>query len=69
MEAYQERVIAEKEELDSKLSKLKDFCFGDDTTIFNKLTPVDRDLLESQFTAMEEYSRILGKRISRFNKE
>lgn len=65
MQPHEERVIAEKRDLDEKLAKLKDFCFGDGK-VFRTLEPIDRDLLENQYTVMEQYSKILGKRIDRF---
>jgi hypothetical protein len=66
VKSYQERVINEKRDLDEKLERLKSFCFGDSNILFSELNPVDRDLLEDQFTIMRNYSRILGKRIERF---
>jgi hypothetical protein len=65
MQPHEERVVSEKKELDEKLSKLKEFCFGGGK-IFSTLHPTDRDLLEDQYTAMDQYSQILGKRIARF---
>ena len=65
MEAYQERVVAEKKELDEKLTKLKAFVFGGNP-IFGKLPPEEWDRLESQFDAMSRYSAILGARIKAF---
>jgi hypothetical protein len=67
MQAHEKRVVIEKRELDEKLSKLKAFCFDPRSPTFDKLPPEDRDLLEDQYTAMETYSRILGKRIARFS--
>jgi hypothetical protein len=68
---HEERVVIEKRELDAKLAKLKAFCFGsaEDTKVFSGLDPIDRDLLESQYTAMKEYSMILGRRIERFQSQ
>ena len=66
LQPHEERVITEKRELDEKLAKLKAFCFDPGSPIFRALTPADRDLLEDQYTAMEQYSTILGKRIDRF---
>ena len=65
MQTYQERVVIEKRELDEKLTKLKEFCFGDGK-IFATLNPNERDDLETQYTVMQEYSRILKRRIERF---
>lgn len=67
MQPHEERVLIEKRELDEKLAKLKAFCFGDNNATFSGLHPIDRDLLEDQYTAMEQYSNILAKRIARFS--
>jgi uncharacterized protein len=66
MQPHQERVVAEKKELDEKLGKLKEFCFGSDTKIFASLDPHERDRLERQYDAMKLYSGILGERIANF---
>ena len=66
MQPHQERVVNEKRELDEKLAKLKAFCFGESNAIFRGLHPIDRNLLEDQFTVMERYSSILDSRIKRF---
>lgn len=66
MKPHEERVVAEKEALDEKLAKLKDFC-ASNGTIFRLLEPEDQKLLRDQHVVMSQYSEILGKRISRFN--
>jgi hypothetical protein len=66
MQPHQQRVVEEKAQLDKKLVKLHAFCFGSDTTIFGSLSPEERDRLEDQYTAMKQYSDILGKRIAAF---
>lgn len=66
LQPYQERVVAEKKELDEKIVKLHAFCFGSDTKIFASLDPMERDRLEDQYTAMKKYSDILGQRIAAF---
>jgi uncharacterized protein len=68
MQPHEQRVVAEKEELDDKLGKLKAFCFDPGSPVFSGLSPADRHLLEQQYNAMTDYSIILGKRISRFPK-
>jgi hypothetical protein len=68
MQPHEERVVVEKQELDDKLAKLKAFCFSPGSPVFKVLPPEDRDLLESQYTVMEQYSELLGKRIERFPK-
>jgi uncharacterized protein len=65
MKAYQERVVAEKQELDEKLAKLKTFVFGDGKT-FGTLNLQERDRLERQYDAMKAYSDILSERIAAF---
>ena len=68
MQPHEERVVTEKQELDEKLAKLKSFCFSPGSPVFKALPPEDRDLLEDQSTVMEQYSKILGRRIARFPK-
>lgn len=63
MEAYQERVVAEKSELDDKIAKLYQFRT---TPIFNGLDPAEQSRLTDQQVTMQEYSRILGERIAAF---
>ncbi len=66
MQPFEERVILEKHELDEKLAKLKQFCFDPGSPVFKVMNAEDRDLLEDQYTVMEQYSKILGRRIARF---
>ncbi len=63
MEPYQERVVAEKKELDERLSKLD--AFGR-TDFFGKLPPDEQGRLNRQHSIMESYSAVLGERISAF---
>lgn len=63
LQPWQERVIAEKKDLDEKRSKLIEFISGAD---FLHLEKLDRDLYLIQESVMEHYSKILGHRISRF---
>ncbi|CDG21051.1 conserved protein of unknown function [Xenorhabdus poinarii G6] len=63
MQPYQQRVIDELAELDSKIEKLSDFIGG---AIYNGLDETDRVLLAMQLSAMKGYSEILHKRVSRF---
>lgn len=67
MEAHEERVIEEKKELDIKITKLDAFCHNADNVTYKSLAIKDQDLLEQQFTIMQQYSLILGQRIARFN--
>lgn len=62
---YQQRVMAEKEELDAKKNKLGEFMESD---TFKQLEGVDQGHLHSQYIAMTQYSVLLGQRISRFPK-
>ena len=60
MEAYQKRVIAEKEELDTKIEKLKAFL---DLHFENSY---EIGLLMRQFVFMTSYSNVLGVRLAAF---
>lgn len=60
---HQERVVAEKKELDAKLDSLKSFIEGD---IFKTLPVDEQRRLNRQFDVMVEYSGILGQRIDAF---
>ena len=63
MDAWQNRVIGEKEQLGKKLNKLCRFLRGNE---FKALDMEDRWALEEQFKHMENYNIILLKRIARF---
>jgi len=65
MFAYQERVIAEKEQLDDRCQKLRSFTGG---AVYHSLDASERDRLERQLEAMGTYSDILGERIAAFPK-
>jgi hypothetical protein len=65
MEAYQERVVQEKKELDEKIEKLNDFVYGS-TEIYPNLKFEERVRLKMQLGYMKEYSKILGERIADF---
>lgn len=60
---YQERVIAEKAELDQRLTRLRAFLTSD---TFNTVSEPEQDLLYRQVGVMAQYSRILSERISQF---
>lgn len=64
MEAYQERVVAEKKELDERHSKLKAFL---ETSVFCALPSQERQLLREQAEVMRQYSDILTRRIESWN--
>lgn len=63
MEAYQQRVLDEKLELDVRISRLHTYISCDPQ---DKLSKVTLFLLENQLKAMREYSKILDIRISLF---
>lgn len=63
MQPYQQRIVEEKEELDSKLEKLGDFC---NTPIFQGLDSAEQSRLNRQFLIMELYAQVLGERIAAF---
>jgi len=63
MQPHQERVIAEKKELDDKREKLGAFIEG---TIYSGLPEAERNRLTQQAIAMKAYSTILGERIAAF---
>jgi hypothetical protein len=65
MEAYQERVIEEKRELDEKIVRLSSFIRDR-----RKMVPVffpEQMRLMSQLTIMRAYSSVLEDRIACFN--
>lgn len=63
MKPYQERVVIEKAELDSKREKLTAFIVGE---TYQMLDVAERLRLSEQLTVMAEYSKILGERIASF---
>lgn len=65
MEAYQERVVAEKAELDVKVKKLEEFIYRGGQK-FESLPDAERLRLTKQYCHMKDYSGILGERIAAF---
>lgn len=65
MEAYQERVITEKADLDEKREKLRTFFT---TPLFGGLDSAEQDRLLRQFGYMCSYSAVLEERIVAFAK-
>lgn len=63
MEDFQQRVVAEKDELDTKIAALKKF-FDSDT--FKTVPIEEQKRLQAQAKAMDEYSNILHQRIAAF---
>lgn len=61
---HQQRVVDEATELEDKFSKLGAFIL--DNPIFLTLEQEERNDLDSQYVAMEQYLIILDRRISRF---
>lgn len=62
---HQQRVVDEKAELDLKREKLREFI--DSSPIYIGLDDEDQADLIVQSEIMEEYSKILGLRIWKFN--
>jgi len=60
MEPYQERVIAEKKELDEKIVKLYQFIKG---RFYPTLAIGERTRLVKQHRIMQAYSEVLDERI------
>jgi uncharacterized protein len=60
---WQQRVVAEKSELDERMAKLIAFF---DTPAYEQLATEDRLLLIAQHTHMRALSDTLGTRIARF---
>jgi hypothetical protein len=63
MQPHQERVIAEKTELDEKLTKLSSFIGG---SVYRSLDKSEQSKMLRQEEAMTVYSSILAERISDF---
>lgn len=63
LKPHQQRVVAEKAELDERLDKLRAF-FG--TEVFSELDDLEMDRLQRQAEHMAAYSEVLGKRIAAF---
>lgn len=63
MQPHQERVVAEKVDLDIKLAKLESFLRSDP---YVTLDPVEQSRLVVQANHMHRYSEVLGDRIAAF---
>ena len=63
MEAYQERVVAELEELTKKLVALRKFIGG---KIYNALSEYEQNLLQQQVQHMQDCEAVLKKRVELF---
>ena len=64
MQPHQERVVAEKSELDEKLVKLKVLIHESQT--YQSLDGAEKMRLLRQFIHMEDYPKVLGERIAAF---
>lgn len=64
LKPHQQRVVAEKADLDEKLKKLIAFLWTDAGIA---LETEERTRLERQCKPMKAYSKILGERIAAFN--
>lgn len=63
MQAYQERVVAEKRELDERGDKLEQFILSDR---FGTLPAAEQERMKLQLEIMGQYSEVLGERIAAF---
>jgi hypothetical protein len=63
MKDYQQRVIAEKEALDGKITRLSGFIGG---FVFGTLVEPERARLKRQLEIMHQYSEVLEERIAAF---
>jgi len=63
MEAYQERVTAEKSEIIEKLDKLDQFM---SSSRFITVSPVEKARLIRQHLIMQLYEQVLSERVSAF---
>lgn len=63
LKPHEQRVVAEKAELDEKITKLKAFMKSETGL---SIPAIDHGLLRQQAEAMESYSWFLGLRIRRF---
>ena len=64
LQAHQQRVVNEKEELDKKATALSDFIGNN--PIFDTLDEDELNRLREQNDVMWKYSEILGERIAAF---
>jgi hypothetical protein len=64
LQPHQQRVVAEKADLDDRMGKLDAFIAQN--PMFLKLDPAEQERLTRQYRYMEQYSRVLGERIEAF---
>ena len=65
LKPHQQRVIKEKQELDSKITDLSNFILNN--RLFKSLSSTEKQLMRDQCFAMEKYSDILRNRIIGFD--
>ena len=65
MEAFAERMITEKDELQDKVTKLEKFVNGEK---FNELKGLEQVYLKEQLSFMRGYLSVLRQRINFYNK-
>jgi hypothetical protein len=65
MEAFVERMIVEKNELQDKVTKLENFVTGEK---FNELKGLEQVYLKEQLKFMRGYLSVLRQRINFYNK-
>ena len=66
MEAYQQRVVEEKIDLDKRRDSLELFI---GSGVFNALPKEERDLLMEQRSVMSLYSQVMWARIRRWRED
>jgi hypothetical protein len=64
MQAHEQRVVDEKQELDNRLEKLLSFIDAGKGKIFSGLVDEERQRLTTQARIMKEYSDVLTDRIA-----
>lgn len=64
MQPYQERVVAERDDLQGKIDRLLAFINGD---TFKTIGNGEQGRLREQFTHMDSYVAVLQRRIDHFN--
>lgn len=63
MKPYQERVIEEKQGLDSRIERLTAFIY---THVFESLDDAEQSRMRIQLSIMQAYATVLGERIAHF---
>lgn len=66
MELYQQRVVEEKNELDTKIQALNNFISYVPNSRFMALSTAEQGRMHIQVNIMEQYSNVLGQRIEAF---